>query len=452
MDPASAEEQAFSGYISEYSSLLAPIRRLPHDILEMIFLQQPIHMYISLSQLQPSLVVNELNTHLLASVSHHWRSTSLDCPRMWSAFEINAYGGKSTLTRLRLCIERSREATLTILLNLSTGSTLGMEPTPNMDILNELMKIPKRWGLLSIAVQSWAQMELLAPVRGHLHSLRHLQLSFGGGISVQPPAVPLFENTPRLYTLRLGSPRDLRGLSIPVHQIQRLSLYSSDVEACSHTLSMFPNIRDLDISKCGLNLAAPPVEPHLRTSITRITLAGTLAGIPQVEANMMGVFRCVTTPNLGQLHIVRCAQWDTPSVMPFLTRSAAPLKELVLAYVGIGAEELLAFLRETPKLEFLRLTRLPPDSITDSLVDTLTPSSGKLLLVRLKHIEIVGVYSVSTDRLLRILENRVTSLVFVRLTLRDRQVSTADRARFTALQALPMFLRLEFLNETREVD
>ncbi|KAJ7176916.1 hypothetical protein C8R46DRAFT_1246095 [Mycena filopes] len=430
------EQQAnLFAYISEYSSLLAPIRRLPHDILELIFLDPAIYLSLTLSWLRPARVVDIWNTHLVAAVSHHWRLVCLNTPRMWSRFDINPLRLRdSVLPRLRLCLERSQGATLTIKLDLTNGAA--QKPAPSMDILNELMKSAERWGQISILLQNSLQIELFTPVRARLHSLHSLQIS--SEREIFGPPTRIFEGAPQLRTLRLGGAATLRSLSIPTHQIDRLSLVASYAEPCYDALSACPNVRDFSTLDCHTDPFAVAT-PHRCPELTKFTVDG--AG---TRRNMMGVFNRLTAPNLEALRIIGWMQWSTASaVVPFIRRSAAPLRELELTYTPIGAENLLALLHATPSLKALRLIGLPPDSITDSLIYRLTPaSSAELLLPALEHFVLEGTHPFSTDAILRMLERRIASLNFVCLALRDRRVSAADRARFAALRVRPMFLRL----------
>ncbi|KAJ7176944.1 hypothetical protein C8R46DRAFT_1213516 [Mycena filopes] len=124
----------------------------------------------------------------------------------------------------------------------------------------------------------------------------------------------------------------------------------------------------------------------------------------------------LTTPNLERLHLVDCPLWEAPLILPFITRSACPLRELALQNTKLRVGELLALLRLTPTLETLILTRLFPNSITDTLMGPLTPApnNADLLLPMLERVVIAGTYLFTTNALLNMLERRSPRLVDIR--------------------------------------
>jgi hypothetical protein len=91
------EETALCQYISDYSSMLAPIRALPQDVLEHIFLDPAICDTVLIGRAGMSSAVNGHNPHILASVCHYWRCVALETPRLWSTFEVNGCGGYYSL-------------------------------------------------------------------------------------------------------------------------------------------------------------------------------------------------------------------------------------------------------------------------------------------------------------------------------------------------------------------
>ncbi|KAJ7437460.1 hypothetical protein B0H11DRAFT_1885203 [Mycena galericulata] len=196
---SSAEEDMLCRYITDYSSLIAPVRRLPDDILETIFLD--LHEFVNVGQVTPSLVVDKHNPHILASVSRHWRCVALHTVRRWSSVYVDGTRGQYSLRVLRLCLERSRGAGLSITLDLSPNLP------PNMEILNEIMAHAERWVHFSlITPPDTRHLLLFAPVRGRLASLEKIEIKFTWGYDSGAIAdLDVFEHAPRLETLELDT-------------------------------------------------------------------------------------------------------------------------------------------------------------------------------------------------------------------------------------------------------
>ncbi|KAJ6513624.1 hypothetical protein C8R47DRAFT_616471 [Mycena vitilis] len=161
---APVEGIALREYISEYSSLLAPIRLLTHDILENVFADPEISQMIRIGRITPTLVV-ERNPYLLASVSHYWMCVALQTPELWSKFAINACGDGQALSQLRACLERS--GTLPLSIELTLPGIIPDFPSLNKDILNDLVFNAERWGRIWIMMPK-DNIRLLAQVHGTL--------------------------------------------------------------------------------------------------------------------------------------------------------------------------------------------------------------------------------------------------------------------------------------------
>ncbi|KAJ7983296.1 hypothetical protein DFH06DRAFT_1467123 [Mycena polygramma] len=419
-------------YISEYSSLLAPIRRLTHDILENIFADPEISQMIRIGRTTPSLVVGR-NPYVLASVSHYWMCVSLQTPELWSKFYIHACTNDRALNQLRVCLERSGTVPLSIDLTLPRVLRSGGFTSFNGEILNELMAYAERWGRLRVSMTN-ENIALLAPVHGRLHQLKEIIFD----IRVKGTKAPggpsnIFEVAPELRIAGLacfyiGDEFPI----LPFGQIEKVVFSGAD-NICCATLSKFSNVQELVVAYSQTRELPPgtPLAPQLHLTLKKIALGQSSANGDC--RNAMDVLDRLTAPNLEELHVTDKV-WEAASIEHFLTRSDCSLQILVLKTVRVRAGELLAVLRQTPTLRTLALRDSTPNSLTDILISALTPTNASQMLLRaLNDLTIVGTYLFSTNGILRMLEGRAASLHVVDLVLPDRPVGTADRARFAAL-------------------
>ncbi|KAJ6513627.1 hypothetical protein C8R47DRAFT_616519 [Mycena vitilis] len=436
------ERTALHEYISEYSSLLAPIRRLTHDILEHVFTDPEISQMIRIGRMTPALVVRN-DPYVLASVCHYWMCVALQTHELWSKFAINAYADGRALRHLRVCLERSGILPLSIDLG---HPTIGIPnfPSLNEDILNDVMFNAERWGRLRVSMPNKDIMPL-APVYGRLHRLQEITFLCG---SLGTPGEPLntFEVAPELRIVRFEGLRSIDEIPVlPFRQINTVEFSVASNSVYFDALLKFPNVQELIVSN---SQGGPPQYPQLHATLKKITLRRDNGR--QLDA--MATFHRLTAPNLEELHFFDYI-WDSTSIKEFLARSACSLQILSLKNVRVRAGELLEVLRHAPTLHTVEIRNSIPNSLTDVLISALLPMVGPgMLLPALKNIVLVGTYLFNTELFLRMLEGRAASLHSVDLVLINRQVGPADRARFAALRrASPGIWRLSCLTEAGEL-
>ncbi|THU78156.1 hypothetical protein K435DRAFT_700691, partial [Dendrothele bispora CBS 962.96] len=109
-------------YVDRHSSLLAPIRRLPPDILSLIFLIHCRRSPIQLSLGSSNSHQFESSAIFLIQVSIGWRRVALESPRLWSYLTLYVQGDRGSEDEagfqhcLSFYLERSLQAPLTVYL------------------------------------------------------------------------------------------------------------------------------------------------------------------------------------------------------------------------------------------------------------------------------------------------------------------------------------------------
>ncbi|KIK63409.1 hypothetical protein GYMLUDRAFT_163025, partial [Collybiopsis luxurians FD-317 M1] len=112
------KRETIKSYKAIISSLLSPIRALPNEILQMIFVSVP-------NQPSLPLLPNYSLPLTISAVCHRWRTVALDSPEIWSyiSVELNPKGVLSDelesarTDRALLYLSRSRNYPLTLTFN-----------------------------------------------------------------------------------------------------------------------------------------------------------------------------------------------------------------------------------------------------------------------------------------------------------------------------------------------
>ncbi|KAJ7655281.1 hypothetical protein DFH06DRAFT_1414080 [Mycena polygramma] len=406
---------ALEKYIAEYSSLLSGIRRLPDDLLQLIFLHPDIHGYLSAGNRNSGPVVAPDTPHI-AAVCSYWRCVLIQTPMFWASISVPIRAGQETLSILQLFLQRSQNVPLS--LDIKSGEqSFPMHP----GIIDALIQQSGRWLRISVPPGVIAEA-LISPSR--IYALE----SFVFKENIRGVGRARITVAPELRTLtieRLSQIEDVPEL--PLRQIRKLYVQTQG-PICGQLLPMLPNLTHLTIRPNYWetpNLPNPPLSPSVR----EITI---------LQDNTV-LFVNMNFPNLKRLQVVDCDKWNFSSLEAHRKRSGCQLNTLVLQNVRIRGPDLLELLRTLPALETLEIMKPFPNSILDGVLAALTPRSGssELVLPILARIVWTGAYLFSTDALLKMLEARRDTnnpLAEVDIILRDRVVSTSDLERFAGLR------------------
>ncbi|KAJ7625959.1 hypothetical protein FB45DRAFT_74094 [Roridomyces roridus] len=163
--------------IAVFSSLLAPIRRLPPEILSQIWIQPsldtpaPRSSYIRLPRFSGR------GTNPVLAVSFHWRAIAVSTPKFWASFYVDLLGTDNTARLLELYLERSKQCLLSI--RISGGGPV------HPSILKQLIDSSERWVWIRL---SSSHLSLFSPIRGRLQALVALDLIVYNGNAHQEKA------------------------------------------------------------------------------------------------------------------------------------------------------------------------------------------------------------------------------------------------------------------------
>ncbi|KAF8186462.1 hypothetical protein K438DRAFT_1031940 [Mycena galopus ATCC 62051] len=194
-----SEKAALRQYISHYSSLLAPIRRLSVEILQIIFLDPNLHD----SERIAFDFVTMYRPDAFVGVSYHWREVAHGTAKLWASFQITLHSGRcSNIHRIRRGLERSKNVPLSI--NFSPfafspeSHTLEarMHTQAVEEIAAEFLLHAERWAYVMLPPKNHQFLSILCPARGRLPMLE--AVGFWGRPDEEARQLKIFEEATTL--------------------------------------------------------------------------------------------------------------------------------------------------------------------------------------------------------------------------------------------------------------
>ncbi|KAK7051919.1 hypothetical protein R3P38DRAFT_3255169 [Favolaschia claudopus] len=452
----SVEAEYLSSYIAQYSSLLAPIRRLTADILRMIFLDPNIHE--KKRDISRESILTGYKPNRLGAVCHRWRCVTLETATMWSGIAVFVnQPSQYSINALRIALRRSQNALLSLLF-LSSLLTIDSWSAFNLEMMHEVLQHTERWAVIELDLDE-NFLPHLSPAQGRLDSLHTLTVhdrrpykSVGA-----PVETCVFAVAPRLRTLSIMRFSLVQPLhEMPWSQLTRLCIdgqwNTDDLGLYHHLFSQAQDIRDLSVrlSRIHSEIPAPPqlpvVSPHLQKMI--------LYGPASNRAHEMEVLARATTPALKHLQVIHLNHWDTPIMQAFIERSAFSLHTLVLYLVPVRVNDLLSVLRMLPTVEDLFLQDLIPNAITNATMAALTAPSTEILPA-LSTFVLSGAYLFGEGPLLAMLQSRIAAtnqtapLTVVDISLPHLILSTPSLQRLNTIHVSTTSFRFSCIDEGR---
>ncbi|KAJ7590456.1 hypothetical protein C8J56DRAFT_1025469 [Mycena floridula] len=190
--------------VTDYKSVLHPIRRLPREILCEIFLSCVIEDLGDREEEEISYLAPSSTIWILPHVSSLWRSVALSFPRMWSTVRLvgsdpdDLHEPSSRLPFLQAQLQRSASHQLTVCLAFLYGFSEDLRP-----LLSMLFSTSHRWKDVLIWTDIGSLGSYFSPLRNRLPSLTTLSIwnSSETAEILTPSELTMFEVAPALTTL-----------------------------------------------------------------------------------------------------------------------------------------------------------------------------------------------------------------------------------------------------------
>jgi hypothetical protein len=331
LDGLTRKRDALQTYTNLHTALVAPIRRLPPEVLSEIFL------YYNDENNVPYIRLNKAPL-LLGGMCSRWRTIALSTPRLWNSFALTIRPKylKSDTMLAETWLARAGRCPLTIRL-----ASQGTYRNPMKLLMKEFLCHCEWWYDIHISVPL-SVLESLTPAKNRLPRLQRLSLD-----------VQLFEHldifgcAPRLRWLKLDSSLRPSSINVPWNQIEYFDMGMREIDHTLDLLRATPNLKE-----CVIRLnSSEPRRSHSSVQILHLR-SMTISGNPTY------FFDTLLLPKLQEISIAFCrTRWTSTSQFTSLL-SRCSLAKLSLDFSNsLPDNDMIQILQACPSLVQLDLHR-----------------------------------------------------------------------------------------------
>ncbi|KAJ7472777.1 hypothetical protein FB451DRAFT_302949 [Mycena latifolia] len=404
LDELAAKSQELEQFVADHQRVIAPIRKLPIEILSEIFLQcvEWGSEWNPFTDPQWALV----------RVCRYWRTAALSTPRLWRHIFIHKSTGlfdhiPYTFLKpiLPLQLKRSAEAPLALSL---TGSYLN--ENTRIYILEKFFSVARRWQDVTLRLSALDVRRFQAQCySSSFPALTRLDLTLHF-IDEEYALESIFQSTPLLEELNYGGTiaGDSRLSStlqpicaFPLPQLKKLALTKLWYKA-SDIVAVFQasNVVEVSFRQCyHRSDGTPPIPRHSKTlpnleSFTIDSCDDTLLSLYNIVAPAL---KCLSVSS-------RRSRTLADDLISLLTRSTPSLTHLTVRNVSMPGETVLKILSLVPTISSLVLYRTGCE-VDWMKVFTCRPG-GQNLVPQLVSLELEGEFGCEIDEALDMLKSR----------------------------------------------
>ncbi|KAJ7241441.1 hypothetical protein C8J57DRAFT_1369361, partial [Mycena rebaudengoi] len=298
-DRLQAERQRISAYVDAHSALLSPIRHLPLDVVQEIF--------VACLPADRNAVMSACDAPvLLGRICSQWRKLSLSTPRLWASLHfIIAPHEPKRLEVMKMWLGRSGSCPLSISFYVNAWHDDCLGP-----FVNELGCVARRWKSMSM-VATPSVLKMLAGLKQHdLPMLEEFSLI---NIREHPESLEFLQGS-RIRRISLNGDVPFSRLSFQWERLTYLSLVkygwvghnSIPSTLVLEILAQCANLRtcQLQIDEPGATEAVPPVRPNVVLPRLRSLTLGVVPDNVVTASSLFRLIRHLTLPELRQLTIL----------------------------------------------------------------------------------------------------------------------------------------------------
>ncbi|KAF9037826.1 hypothetical protein BDZ89DRAFT_432314 [Hymenopellis radicata] len=420
------QQRRIQEFLKERQNLLSPVRRLPTEVLQEIFID-------TVEYLSYEWEVNDAGVNIcnitrpksslwnILRVSRLWRSALLSCSQAWSyitildADQFNARDYNDS-RRIARHLEYSRQYPLSVVIFYDPqGATPHDFPEK---LLSSLLHYSNRIRHLHLCIPA-AAFPQLHPLNFSWNSLRDLSIMPTSFSSLEDvphenlPVVDAFANAPNLCDVRLMQVLSESQFELPWRQIKHYR----------NTTWVIPRVEDiLRIFKVAVSLETFNFDSDIEPPLEKLVLV--TPPVLHTLVYVLDMSYCYLPSLLDNLsiptlrHLALSTSHDQPdpdhlvmpSIIRLMERSRCSLRVLALSKVPTSSKELEQLMLLIPLLEELWLTNIGSEALSDSIIVKMTVTEGKddadLLLPRLREMDLEGDWELTPEVFARMIESR----------------------------------------------
>ncbi|KAJ7507333.1 hypothetical protein B0H11DRAFT_1971230 [Mycena galericulata] len=386
--------QEISVYLRWKHSMLSPIRRLPPEILQMVFAFTLLPNKLNATSPEPFVAVK------LSHVCSHWRRITLNTRTLWTTILLRRPPSqhKSSIAHLKVYASNAQALPLTI----------ACSRTYSGHLMSKLIHMSHRWRDITLEIPN-DMFEKLAVVRGKLPLLKSLCIhnaSMRDGAQTNDA----FEQAPSLRRVVLTVRWEHIwpfSFILPWEQITSLTLKPISLSVFSECLRNCPKLLYFSATLYPRPAEVVQQMAELRSPLRKLVLRGW-----QCQEVVTGH----TFPNMVSLSID--INGLHPEFFAFLARSSH-LEMIALREGGtVTTEDVLALLLATPSLRILHFQSLSTALVTTRFTGVVAapPADYAFLPVEpksLAELEVETCFALDDLRLLAVVQSRTERLTFL---------------------------------------
>ncbi|KAF5356633.1 hypothetical protein D9758_008249 [Tetrapyrgos nigripes] len=331
---------------SRYRSLLAPVRRIPPEVLSYIF---------ELASLNGCSIIETVHSPpvQLSQVCASWRDLARRTPKLWShisifeeAFSRPSHQVKSFVTAH---LELSKNSPLYV--DLEMPELINRDNELALFVIQTLVSHSARWKELYLNNMAPFSQQLSA-IRGRLPLLQDLWLHSKLDVDLDA-----FELAPSLRTLKSNSGA-CSLIRLPWNQVTMCQILNSSSSIALQELSLASHCNEVELLDCAIKESEGPVQ-HIVHNLRSL-----LIGVNREYPDFHYWFNRLTLPRLTSLSIagleeappISCQSALASDYFPvFLSRSSCTITSLSLIDLLLSASDALALLSALPLLSSLTI-------------------------------------------------------------------------------------------------
>jgi hypothetical protein len=420
--------------ITAHESIISPWRRLPPELLQVIFLQT--HRDPQTTSTLP---------WSLSQVCQSWRTIVHDTPVLWNYITIN-FNKKPTKLRpqedrLKLILQRSGNVDLRILI-----SGLMNQGDKRLSLLLILIAQSERWRYLNLTAVTATTVMAFQDVKGRLPRLSGLHLKFW---RTKEPIniidIDMFSIAPRLKKVTIDNDNDHFRVIVPLHQLSsyvRRGLPGQIGTLNGNSLLAFSNLVYLEIYCDSIvtdSWEPCIILPRLEVLVITFSLFNT-ANHPA-----KAFFERLILPSIREIGVHGPAYGAILAIPSMILRSLpCDLRSLSITTLNSTSPgHLTSLLHLTPQLEHLEIP-LPPRRDLSNLLESsvLAPRLQSLRILMLDSSLLSYFHSTASIAILKMLSNAEE---FRTLRTLQLKFTTESRCRdgYFAIQPSPQIGELD---------